>query len=144
MEAFVNVACWICTETLLSCCAIDLDIYLGFAVSLLFLSICFGALLACTDRSYSLIAPGRGAGQRWHSCSGIPPGRALTFRVKLIHGAWCSTALSQQRKLFSSFQAQFSAVVIHRRQSTPAETSLKYPLEVTHRESKDLKGMAIF
>lgn len=54
------MACWICTETLLSC-AIDLDIYLGFAVSLLFLSICFGALLARTDRSYSLVAPGKGS-----------------------------------------------------------------------------------
>lgn len=56
------MARWICRETLLSCCAIDLEVYLGFAVSLLFLSVYFWALLARIDRSYSLIAPGRGDG----------------------------------------------------------------------------------
>lgn len=61
-----------------------------------------------------------------------PPGVAQTLRAKLLHGPLGSTVLSQQGNLFSSFQVQFSSVLVPRREGTASETSLKYHLGVVH------------
>lgn len=62
----------------------------------------------------------------WGVAADDPPGEAQTFRTKLLYGSLGSTALSQQGNLFSSFQAQFSSVLVHGREGTASETSLKY------------------